>query len=101
MKTTKTIEIEVCERCGQETKLRECSRCKREICDYCAEVFHAAVEHYKPVSATPEGFCGFTINRVYEKFNGRYCTECSTKVIKMLRLFGLIASDPITLPLGR
>jgi len=93
MKTTKTIEIEICDHCGQESRPRKCDLCKREVCDRCADMIHAMVERYSP-SISGGAWCSNFLDRLHTKHNGTYCTECAVKVVKALRELRLVESNP-------
>jgi hypothetical protein len=63
-----------------------CKLCGQEMCDRCTEMFHASVTHWRPT------LYGGTYNREHVMHNGRYCPDCSVKVVRQLRLLGLIES---------
>ncbi len=98
MKTAKTIEIEVCENCGNECCPRKCSICQKECCDRCSDMIHIHVERYSPVlyetlygiSVKPIYLYGTSVKPIYVKSNGVFCMECSTKASKALRECGMI-----------
>lgn len=90
MRTTKTIEIDICDRCGKEGSPRKCNLCKREICDGCFEMVHAEVERYTPLQTGLLGMRSTSITRIHFGHNGIYCIDCSQRVVKALQELGLV-----------
>ena len=77
MRSTKTVEIEVCDVCGEEKSFRKqlCGKCGKDCCELCAEIFRVDVRRIK-------GEIG--------EYNSYYCKECAKPVVDSLVAAGLI-----------
>lgn len=65
MKSTITIEVELCDFCGKDAQSwNSCLRCKRALCYYCLET--KAITYYHSTYASGGG-------------DGRYCLDCDRK----------------------
>lgn len=91
VKSTKVVDVELCDLCGQECHLYKCRSCRKEICDRCADMIHISVERYSP------GMVGAMrstkIQNVHNQSNGIYCVPCSLDVLKILRQSGIIEDE--------
>lgn len=86
MKTMKTIEIEVCEKCGNETRPDKCAHCGIECCDRCADTVHIAVDWLHPNLTINKQGTFTSGKRILDKYYARLCLDCSNKVLALLRL---------------
>lgn len=100
MKTTKTIEINVCDGCGCESYLndapRKCRLCKEEMCGGCVESFKFHVQRITPSPSKDRAggvLMGHILGTVALEYNGTYCLECGRKVAKTMRELGFFASE--------
>jgi len=86
MKTTKTIEIEICEKCGNETRPDKCVHCGAECCNRCADSVHIAVDWLHPNPVTKYGGFSTNVKRVLDKYNAYLCTDCANALLATLRI---------------
>jgi hypothetical protein len=95
MKTTKIVEITLCDVCGNEKRHQDwpCSRCKRDICDGCEESFYVEMRHNSKERQYPSGNSilastnGSYINLGY---SGRVCRDCAVTIVAGLDALGLV-----------
>jgi hypothetical protein len=100
MRTTKTVEIEVCDVCGDEKSYskRLCGKCGKDCCELCAEVFHVDVRRIKGhVGEAWRGspmrpFRGTKIGHFKVKYTSYYCKDCAKPVLGALIAVGLVES---------
>jgi hypothetical protein len=92
MKTTKVIEITLCDVCGQEKRHQDwpCARCKRDICDACEESFRIEMSH----SSRERRRYGMTSSRGTSHINlgavNRVCKDCAVVIVDGLNALGLV-----------
>jgi hypothetical protein len=98
MKSTKIVEIEVCDVCGHEKSYSKqaCGKCGKDCCEICAEVFHIEVRRTKgefgkfrggsPMEPLRSSMVGF----LKLKYNSHYCKDCAKPVVDALIAAGLI-----------
>jgi hypothetical protein len=88
MKTTKTIEIEICGTCGNETRPYKCSRCGTECCNRCSDVVRISVDLSHPVPQTPEfkrmDMYSTSVKHTHENKHANFCVPCSDILVKFL-----------------
>lgn len=91
MKTTKTVDIELCDRCGQERSwLAKCANCGKEICSACTEHIHVRVQRATPNNDSKHR--SWMISEVVPKhvYSTRYCADCGDGVAVALLATGLV-----------
>ena len=91
MKTTKTVEIQICDLCGSESMPWICCRCGKEACDRCRDMIHVRVERSTPdMESNKTHMRRTTVSPLHRTHNGIYCIECAKPVIKAMMECGLI-----------
>lgn len=84
-KITRTIEVEVCDRCGEETYGRKetCSICHKELCLHCDRRLTIKVER-SGVEDSP--YLSFSLH--HEGLKATFCIEHEAEAEKILRETG-------------
>ena len=98
MRSTKTVEIEVCDVCGDEKSFNKqlCGKCGKDCCELCAEIFRVDVRRIKGEIGEVWGgspsrpLRGTTVHHIKLKYNSYYCKECAKPVMESLVAVGLI-----------
>jgi hypothetical protein len=92
VKTTKTIEITICDVCGQEKRHQDwpCSRCKRDICDGCEEHFYIEMRHTSRDRTYMAGIRGSSTSHIALGDSKRVCKECAVAIVEGLNALGLV-----------
>jgi len=92
MKTTKTVEITICDICGKEKMHQElsCSRCGKDICDYCVESFRIEMYHRSKVKTSQFGMDSYSNNHINLGANERICSQCAVVIMAGWNALGLI-----------
>lgn len=93
MKTTKTIEITICDVCGNEKRHQDwpCSRCHKDMCDGCEEHFSVDIQRVGKEKYAPSGQVSFSQHQVYRDYPPRMCKECAVVIIDGLKALGLVS----------
>lgn len=95
MKVTRTIEVEVCERCGSDEKvgwrLFRCQSCLREVCRGCHSYYNVDVSFSEPQQRTKEVPHRSTlVSQPQEfEFRGSFCGDCGDRINAVLTAAGL------------
>jgi len=92
LKTTKTIEITICDVCGNEKRHQDwpCSRCGRDICDGCEEHFYIDMRHTSKDRTYRTGVRGCTVSHISLEASQRVCKECAVAIVEGLNALGLV-----------
>jgi hypothetical protein len=88
VKTTKVVDIEICETCGNETRPYKCNRCGKECCNRCSDTVRISVDLSHPVPQTPEykrmDMWSSNNKRTHENKHANFCVPCSATLVKFL-----------------
>lgn len=81
---TKTIQVEICDRCHQEVrwKLEPCPVCKKEICRECMVHFVAQVRKIEPFQRGEVR--GSSVSHMQFNFLRSYCADCGMSIERRL-----------------
>jgi hypothetical protein len=92
MKTTKTIEITLCDVCGIEKRNQDwpCSRCKRDICQGCEEHFYIDMRHISRDRNYQNGMMGSSSSHIELGDSKRVCKDCAVAIVEGLKELGLV-----------
>ena len=91
MKTTKTIEVNVCDVCHEEQHwLARCVKCLKEICGECTEHFTVQVTRSTP--GRPGSHKSWHTASVGPKhaYRAQYCTLCAKGIAAALEGCGIL-----------
>lgn len=100
MKRTKTIEVEICDQCGDEQTyphLEECIQCGKEVCSRCCHVFTVEVRETTPrrMNIGHGDVWGVTMRHANEfQYRGVFCGPCGNMIGATLASAGL-AKSPV------
>lgn len=90
MKTTKVINIWVCDNCGQETRYQpsKCLECSKELCSGCVGTFSVEVMSHTPDKV---GSLDCISEEYYDdhRFGGAFCPTCHSRISEILLAAGL------------
>lgn len=91
MKTTKIVEIELCDSCCEEQGwLDKCAKCGKEICSECTEYIHVRAQCVTPQRR--DGQKSITVRQLNLKssFSTRYCSACGGGISEALLASGFV-----------
>lgn len=88
MKSTKTVEIDICDICGEEKSCyaNKCSKCNKDVCDKCMESFNVTIQHVSKC----DRHNSYKVATEYDKYKTMYCKECSVSIDECLVNAGFI-----------
>lgn len=98
MKKTKTIEVEICDQCGDEITryhLRNCSSCNKEMCQNCEAHINVEIRASIPRPYTVGvGLHGTRVRPIGVEYQDAglanvYCTVCGNGIVDKLKAAGL------------
>lgn len=95
MKSTKTVEIEICDLCHEEKSHwpQLCSSCGKDLCDQCTERFSVEVAHHGKARKLGDGMKSYGYERKHLDYKAIYCTDCATGIAAKLKASGLIEKE--------
>jgi hypothetical protein len=95
MKSTKIVEIDLCDLCHREKGhwKNKCSKCKRDMCDQCMESWDVTIRHCTPdKQRSPYGNFSksTTVDTKCYEYERHYCKECSSEIRGVLEKAGFV-----------
>jgi|ERR1041384_5563637 hypothetical protein len=92
MKTTKTLEVRLCDFCSDEGARWVCSQCKKDVCAKHAGLYRVGIKALRPPDQDSLIFSAATVEMVGVStfdFDAVVCHECADTVEDVLRSLNL------------